>query len=262
MITEILSWNVNSIRTRLEQVLNVCQKYKPNIICLQETKVMNDSFPKNEFLKLGYSHFYLHGIPSYNGVAIITQQEAESFDILNLSQLNNGRQIGIKIFGIQIHNFYVPSGGDVPDEKTNLKFKNKLDFLKALISWSKKIKPKNCLICGDFNVAPLEDDVWSHQQLKNIVSHTDIERKYLLKFLEVGDWNDAVRAQINPPRNIFTWWSYRSKDFKINNRGRRLDHMWISSDLKKKNYSINILDYTRALYRPSDHVPIKMKINL
>ena len=248
MIIKILSWNVNSIRTRLEQVLNVCQKYKPDIICLQETKVINDSFPKNEFLKLGYSHFYLHGIPSYNGVAIITQKEAESFNILDLSQLNHGRQIGIKIFGIHIHNFYIPSGGDVPNEKINLKFKNKLDFLKALINWSKKIKPKNFLICGDFNIAPLEDDVWSHNQLKVVVSHTDIERKYLLEFLEVGNWNDAVRAQINPPENVFTWWSYRSKDFKINNRGRSLDHIWISNELKKKNYSIKILDFDRIIF--------------
>lgn len=262
MIVKVLSWNVNSVRTRLRQILDVCQKYNPNIICLQETKVINDCFPKDEFIKLGYPHFYLNGIPSYNGVAILTQKKPESFNILNLSNLNNGRHIGIKIFGIQIHNFYIPAGGDIPDEKVNSKFKNKLDFLKALIRWSREIKPENCLICGDFNIAPFKDDVWSHKQLKNVVSHTDIERKYLLKFLEIGNWKDAVRERINPPENVFTWWSYRSRDFMINNKGRRLDHMWISNDLKRKNYSIKILNYTRTLNKPSDHVPVTIKINL
>mgnify|MGYP001231783821 CR=1 FL=1 len=262
MILKILSWNVNSVRTRLNQILNICQKFKPNIICLQETKVINDSFPKNEFRKLGYSYFYLNGLPSYNGVAIITQKEAQSVNVLNLSNLNNGRQIGIKIFDTQIHNFYIPAGGDIPNELINPKFKNKLDFLKILINWSKKIKPQNYIICGDFNIAPFEDDVWSHKQLKNVVSHTDIERKYLLKFLEAGNWNDAVRHHINPPKNVFTWWSYRSRDFRVNNRGRRLDHIWVSNDLHKKNYSTEILSHTRVLDKPSDHVPIVIKIDL
>lgn len=262
MIIKILSWNVNSVRSRLKQILDISQKFEPNIICLQETKVINNSFPINEFKKLGYSHFYLNGIPSYNGVAIISKKEAKSVDILNLSNLNNGRQISVKIFGIQIHNFYIPSGGDIPDEKINTKFKNKLDFLKVLINWSKKIDQRNCIICGDFNIAPYEDDVWSHNQLKNVVSHTDIERRYLLEFLEAGNWNDAIRQSINPPKNVFTWWSYRSKDFRVNNRGRRLDHIWISNDLQEKKFSTKILDHTRAFDKPSDHVPLEIKIEL
>ena len=118
------------------------------------------------------------------------------------------------------------------------------------------------LLCGDFNVAPYEDDVWSHKQLRNVVSHTNIERKKLLEILNKGNLVDAVRIFNNPPENIFTWWSYRSKDFNKNNRGRRLDHIWITKDKKIKIKDSKIFKDLRNNVKPSDHVPISMDFEI
>ena len=118
------------------------------------------------------------------------------------------------------------------------------------------------MLCGDFNVAPYEDDVWSHKQLRNVVSHTDVERKKLLEILNKGNLIDTIRIFNNPPENIFTWWSYRSKDFNKNNRGRRLDHIWITKDEKIKIKDSKIFKDFRNNVKPSDHVPISMDFEI
>ena len=163
--------------------------------------------------------------------------------------------------GVKIHSLYFPAGGDIPDTKLNIKFKHKLEFLSEITTWSKK-NNKNIILCGDFNVAPLKDDVWSHSQLKNVVSHTEIERDTMNNFQKAGEWIDVVRKHINPPENVFTWWSYRSKDFRKNNRGRRLDHIWVSKNIENKVKSSQILKHTREWEKPSDHVPILLEIKI
>ena len=115
-------------------------------------------------------------------------------------------------------------------------------------------------MCGDLNVAPHEDDVWSHKSLINVVSHTEIEREKLKKILEDCNLIDAVRYFVNPPQNIYTWWSYRSPNYKINNRGRRLDHIWISKEIKNKLVNSKILDKYRSKDKPSDHVPVCLEM--
>ena len=118
------------------------------------------------------------------------------------------------------------------------------------------------VLSGDLNVAPYEDDVWSHKQLKNVVSHTDIERKKLLKIMKKGNMHDMIRKFINPPHNIYTWWSYRSPNFTINNRGRRLDHIWASSSLICNLKNAKILRDFRKKVKPSDHDPVCLELSL
>ena len=118
------------------------------------------------------------------------------------------------------------------------------------------------IVCGDLNVSPNEDDVWSHKQLQNVVSHTKVEREKLIQIMNRGKLVDTTRMFISPPKNVFTWWSYRSKDFKKNNRGRRLDHIWITDHHKVVSLNAKIIIDTRSLPQPSDHVPISYEFDL
>ena len=260
-MAKLLTWNVNSIRTRIEQVKTVVNKYEPDFLCLQETKVINELFPLKSFIDLGYPYSYLNGIPSYNGVCILSKYKASKVKTINWCKVNDGRHIEIEVMGIKIHSLYFPAGGDIPDIELNSKFKHKLEFLLEVADWFRG-NSKNTILCGDFNVAPFKDDVWSHSQLKNVVSHTDIERNAMNSFRLADEWIDVVRKYINPPENIFTWWSYRSKDFTKNNRGRRLDHIWVSKNIEHKIRGSQILKQTRKWERPSDHVPILLEINI
>lgn len=260
-MAKIITWNVNSIRTRIDQVKTIIEEYEPDFICLQETKVTNEMFPLKYFKDLGYSYCYLNGIPSYNGVCILSKYEATKVEIIKWCKTNDGRHIGIEVMGLKIHSLYFPAGGDIPDVNTNVKFKHKLEFLSEIQDWS-KFNNDNSVLCGDFNIAPFKDDVWSHSQLKNVVSHTDIERNAMKNFKLAGKWVDVIRKNITPPQNIFTWWSYRSKDFKKNNRGRRLDHIWASKNIEKRIKSSEIIKKTREWKRPSDHVPILLEIEI
>ena len=258
---KVFSWNVNSIRIRKAQLLNLINKESPDFICLQETKTLNEQFPISDFEKINYK-VYTNGISSYNGVAIITKHNLEKISVNNFCNKNDARHIQAKFGKLSIHSIYVPAGGDEPDEKKNEKFLHKLKFLDEMGNFFSSKKNELNLLCGDFNVAPYEDDVWSHKQLRNVVSHTDIERKKLLEILNKGNFMDAVRIFNNPPENIFTWWSYRSKDFNKNNRGRRLDHIWITKDEKIKIKDSKIFKDSRNNVKPSDHVPISMDFEI
>lgn len=256
---KILSWNINSVRKRINQLSLLINRLSPDVICLQETKVENASFPHLDFQNLGFFYQYLNGIKAYNGVCILSKYKSERSHLINFCGKKDGRHLSETILGIDINNLYVPAGGDEPDLKKNEKFIHKIKFLNELISWS-KIKLKKSIVLGDFNIAPRFDDVWSHKQLINTVSHTEIERIKIKEFYERGRWVDIVRNKLNPPQNIFTWWSYRSPDFRKYNRGRRLDHFWVTSDLVQSVSDVRILDYTREWEKPSDHVPILVEI--
>jgi len=156
----------------------------------------------------------------------------------------------------------VPAGGEQPDQSKNPKFKHKLDFLSELKKWSLEKKPKKSIICGDFNIAPRKIDVWSHKQLSNVISHTSIERKSILEFQNSNNWVDLIENKIFPPECPFTWWSYRSKNHLISNKGRRLDHIWFSNDIKFKNIRVEIISETRSWEKPSDHVPILTEFSI
>jgi exodeoxyribonuclease-3 len=120
--------------------------------------------------------------------------------------------------------------------------------------------PTSSVLVGDLNIAPLAADVWSTRQLKNVVSHTDIEREMLLKLIDKGGWVDAVRHHYGEEELLYSWWSYRARDWQASNRGRRLDHIWVSADNKDKITNIHIDKAIRGAEKPSDHVPLVIEL--
>ena len=166
--------------------------------------------------------------------------------------------------GFELHNFYIPAGGDTPNPIENEKFAHKLAFLKEVTEWQKSRtkKTKNMVLVGDLNIAPLPSDVWSHKQLQKVVSHTIIEIEKLKKLQDSQNWVDAVRYVIPYTEKLYTWWSYRSKDWRLSNRGRRLDHIWVTPNLKEKITSATVFHDARDWIKPSDHAPVFIDINI
>ena len=158
--------------------------------------------------------------------------------------------------GIKVHNFYVPAGGDVPDRDENPKFGHKLDFIAEMTAYFSQNKPERSILVGDLNIAPLAEDVWSTKQLKNVVSHTDIEREGLLRLIDDGGWSDVVRQHFGDDEVLYSWWSYRARDWAASNRGRRLDHIWTSRDLAADVKDVTIHSDMRGAEKPSDHAPV------
>ncbi len=257
----IATWNINSVRIRIDLIKNFLLDQEPDVLCLQETKTEDDKFPLKEFYDVGWNYIVIKGQKSYNGVAILSKHPIVCSESINWLDKNDCRHISAKISDLIIHNFYVPAGGDIPDRKINDKFAHKLDFLDQMKTWFSNNSNKNNILLGDLNIAPLKEDVWSTNQLKNVVSHTKIEREKLIDFLKTGNWCDAIRYSHNKEEILYSWWSYRAKDWKKSNRGRRLDHIWISDDLKNHLNSATIFTSYRDFERPSDHVPMMISIN-
>ncbi|MEC7551947.1 MAG: exodeoxyribonuclease III, partial [Pseudomonadota bacterium] len=175
----IVTWNINSVRLRIELLAKMAKKLKPDIICLQETKCPNDSFPTKAINKMGFEHIATNGIKGYHGVATLSKIPFAKTNIIDYCGQKDGRHIETVLeyegAPLSLHNFYVPAGGDEPDRKINEKFDHKLDFLGEMESRFVKAKQKTIaqrILVGDLNIAPYEHDVWSHKQLLNVVSHT------------------------------------------------------------------------------------------
>ena len=260
---KIATWNINSIRLRIDIVINFIKKNNIDVLCLQETKTENKLFPLDKFINNGFIYSNINGQKSYNGVAIISKIPFLEKKNLILCKRDDARHVSVKFKNnISLHNFYVPAGGDIPDPKTNPKFKYKLEFINEMRNYFHKEKTKKRILVGDLNIAPGESDVWSHKQLLNVVSYTPVERNHLHNLIREGDWVDLVRYNNLPNKKLFSWWSYRSKDWKVSNRGRRLDHIFSSSDLKHKIKKILIYKDLRDITKPSDHVPITAEVEL
>jgi exodeoxyribonuclease-3 len=265
MALKIVTYNINSVRIRLELLARLVREIKPDILCLQETKAEDFVFPLEQIKLLGFEQVYFSGQKSYNGVAILSRiplYDVESWDILNSG---HKRHIMAKLKdGTEIHNFYVPAGGDIPDRLLNDKFDFKLRFYDMLIEWSlsQKNKKKRMIMLGDFNVAPLEHDVWSHKQLLKVVSHTPIEIKAMEKLQQTIDWVDTARHFVPHSEKLYSWWSYRNQDWAKSNRGRRLDHIWITPELLPNLVSAHIFCDARGWDSPSDHVPVITQLEI
>mgnify|MGYP003392017035 CR=1 FL=1 len=248
-------------------MMKQCQ---PDIVCLQETKTMDEFFPIQTFQDAGYKHIHIHGMKSYNGVAVISKIPFESSEIHHRAGREDCRHIAVQVKSkklakpVDVHCLYIPAGGDIPDPEINDKFEHKLAFVDEMGSWFKKnYKPDSPLIAlGDFNIAPLEHDVWSHKQLLGVVSHTPIEVEKLNKMQKSLDWVDASRHFVPHDEKCYTWWSYRNQDWKKSNRGRRLDHIWLTKPLLPHLKSQLILVEARDWPQPSDHVPLMADFNL
>jgi exodeoxyribonuclease III len=258
----IASWNINSVRARIDIVERFLKEEAPDILCLQETKVADPQFPEGAFRQLGYNHMAIHGQPMHHGVAILSKVPLTD-PVRNDWQANGeARHIGVEIpGGVRLENVYVPAGGDIPDREENAKFGQKLDFLERMTGWSFAVA-KPTILTGDFNVAPLESDVWSHKQLLNVVSHTPIEVAALGQMQAAGQWVDLARHFISPEEKLYTWWSYRAQDWEASDRGRRLDHMWVTPGLEEKASAHIVHKPCRNWGKPSDHVPIVTEFRL
>ena len=231
-----------------------------DVLCLQETKTQDNTFPANEIAEAGWRYQSIRGEKSYNGVAILSRLPIKESSFQDWLGKGDSRHIAAKINGIEIHNIYLPAGGDIPDRNENIKFGHKLDFISAVTKFFEQNKPTSSVLLGDLNVAPLAKDVWSTNQLKNVVSHTDIERKNLISMQEKGGWVDVVRSFFGADETLYSWWSYRARDYLTSNRGRRLDHIWTTSDLATYVKKVEIHVKTRGWEKPSDHVPISLEL--
>jgi exodeoxyribonuclease-3 len=256
MSLRIATWNINSVRARADIVEQFLRDHQPDVLCLQETKVANDIFPHGLFEQLGYTHRILNGQRMHHGVATISRVPLEGAWRYDWQDNGEARHIGVRLpNGVLLENVYVPAGGDVPDREVNPKFGQKMDFIERMTRWSEGLN-EPAVIVGDFNVAPLDCDVWNHKALLDVVSHTPMEVDALNRLQQSHDWVDLGRHFNPAPEKFFTWWSYRSPDWTKSNRGRRLDHIWASADVAATCEDFHVHVPCRSWERPSDHVPV------
>ncbi len=260
------TWNINSVRLRINLVAKFIKATRPDVLCLQETKCPDDAFPVKRFKRLGYEHISLNGQKGYHGVAVVSRLPFESFNIRDFCGKTDCRHVSVVLGDkaglrdpLTLHNFYVPAGGDEPDPDINPKFAHKLAFLDEMRD-CEAIRPAatdRSILVGDLNVAPLENDVWSHKQMVRVVSHTPIEVEKLNAARNSGNWVDSMRVHTPEPAKLYTWWSYRAmENWRTSDRGRRLDHVWTSPALADRVSQIKIAKDYRGAERPSDHVPV------
>lgn len=264
---KLVTWNVNSIRIRLDLLAQLCQSENPDVICLQEVKAKAEDFPFEEIKAMGFPHIALYSQPSYNGVAILSKTPFSASEQRDWVGKHDARHITATLFDdIEINNIYIPAGGDVPDPIANLSFAHKLCFMDDMAEWfeqrQSQMKDRKMIICGDFNVAPLECDVWDHKKMLKIISHTPVEVERLTRLFNSLNWVDAVRCHLPAPEKVFTWWGYRNFNWKTNDKGRRLDHIWVTPNLQDRVLGARVLKELRYAERPSDHVPVLVEIKL
>ena len=261
----IVTWNINSLRLRMPLLAQLCAQTAPDMVCLQETKVPDALFPLEAVRALGFGHVVFRGMKGYNGVAILSRAPVQVLeDTPDWCSRGDCRHIAVRhgtgARAIAVHDFYVPAGGDVPDPDENPKFAHKLAFVEEARHWFSARAMRRTVLVGDLNIAPLEHDVWSHRQLLKIVSHTPAETERLLAWQQTG-FIDAMRHFVPPAEKLYTWWSYRNRDWSASNRGRRLDHVWVTPDLKDALRGMQVLRQARDWDKPSDHVPVIIDID-
>ena len=256
---KISSWNVNSVRARIENIKDYLNKFSPNILLMQEIKTEEKNFPFNEFEDLGY-HSYVFGQKSYNGVAIISKKKLEnvSTDIIK-DKLKQARTISaefeFKKRKILVINIYTPNGNPVDTEKYDYKKKWLNDLTKLL----KKLgqKNENIILSGDFNIIPAAEDVYNAKSFEDdALFRLEIRKKYR-EILNMG-YVDSFRHKY-PDTEGYTFWDYMRGAWQKNN-GMRIDHFLLSNSLINilKNVSIN--KTPRGKEKPSDHTPIEIEL--
>ena len=262
---KIVSWNINSVRLRAPNVEAFVAAEQPDVICLQETKCQVGEFPEKAFREMGLPHLVLNGQKGgHHGVAIASRLPIERIEAPDLCRHGHSRVIAAKVAGVEIHNIYLPAGGDEPNADTNDKFAHKLDFLERLGPGYKKQTTIPRVLVGDLNVAPHENDVWSHKQMLKIISHTPGETERLEDSRSQARFADIGRLAVDDHQKLYSWWSYRAKDWAKSNRGRRLDHIWMNPaalpDTQLDTYRVHLA--WRGGWKPSDHAPISVEMKV
>ncbi len=251
----IATWNINSVRFRLDIVERFLTLHAPDVLCLQETKVVDDAFPHAMFDRLGYRHRLVCGQKMHHGVATLSKLPLAAPRRHDWQDNGEARHIGARLpNGLLIENVYVPAGGDVPDPALNPKFAQKLAFVDRMTRWSEGLRDDSVIV-GDFNIAPLPCDVWSHKALLGVVSHTPVEVARLGALAAAHDWVDLGRRFVPAPARLYTWWSYRNNDWAASDRGRRLDHIWASPAVAGAATGFAVVEEARNWGKPSDHIP-------
>jgi len=264
----VATWNINSVRLRIDLVTRYLAEKAPDVLCLQETKCPDANFPHGAFRDAGYRHIAISGQKGYHGVAIVSRIPFASHSVRDFCLKGDARHLVVTLDGalggVDVHNFYVPAGGDEPDPEINPKFAHKLAFVDEMAEWAaaEKAAAGRAILVGDLNIAPLEHDVWSHKALRNVVSHTAMEVEKLAHAQQAGPWVDALRKFVPDEEKLYTWWSYRSPDWAKADKGRRLDHVWVSPALGEAVAGMEVFREARGWTRPSDHVPIKVAFSL
>lgn len=263
----IVSWNINSVRLRIGLVAQLANELSPDVICLQETKCPDDAFPEKAARALGYEHIAKYGQKGYHGVATLSRFPLGEVASRDFCAMGDCRHLATDVLApgrdkpVRVHNYYVPAGGDEPDPAINPKFAHKLKFLDEMHAWFARPDAAlagqgDCIVLGDLNIAPHPDDVWSHKKLLKVVSHTPEETERLDALRDVFGWVDLVRRQTPVPEKVFSWWSYRARDWEAADKGRRLDHVWASPELAQTCTSAFVHKPARGWERPSDHAPV------
>jgi exodeoxyribonuclease-3 len=257
---KIATWNVNSIRMRQEQVKNWLMEHSVDVLCLQETKVVDQNFPQDPFKEIGY-HLYIFGQKAYNGVAIFSKQPMTDL-IMGFSPIvgkelgktfdQQKRVISGVIDNIRIVNLYVPNGASLDSDK----YKYKLAWFKVLETYLKTLlekEPLELCVCGDFNIALEDRDIYNPKDKAKHIMSSPLEREALQKILDLG-LQDGFR-KFTQETGHFSWWDYRSGGFQ-RNRGWRIDHHYLTPNLYQKAVSCTIDIEPRKQEKPSDHGPV------
>jgi exodeoxyribonuclease III len=267
MQLKIATWNINSVRLRADLVCRFLERWQPDILCLQETKCPEGLFPSVLFAARGYPHIAERGQAGYHGTAVLSRLPIAEIATRQFCGKDDARHIAVRLTGDGfpwVHSLYVPAGGDLPDPALNPKFAHKIAFLDEMRSWLGNGLHDNAphILTGDFNVAPLEHDVWSHRQLLKVVSHTPIETERLVAIMAGRNWYDVMRAHVPHTDKLYTWWSYRARDWAASDRGRRLDHIWLDACYRNHRTALEVVRETRGWERSSDHVPVMVTLDL
>jgi exodeoxyribonuclease-3 len=265
MPLSIATWNINSVRLRARSVGRFLDRYAPDVLCLQEIKCPEPLFPYAMFRRRGYDHILVNGQKGYHGVAIASKLPFVATSARPFCGKGDSRHASVTLADrhgdIVLHDFYVPAGGDEPDPAVNPKFAHKLAFLAEMERWLTGAETdRNAILVGDLNIAPYENDVWSHKQLLRVVSHTPAETEGLERLRLAGAWVDAARRFVPADQKFYTWWSYRAPDWRKADKGRRLDHIWVTPHLAPRLESIEVVSAVRGWALPSDHVPVIARI--
>ncbi len=256
---KVATWNVNSIRSRLDHATQWLQENPVDVLCLQETKVVDADFPADAFAALGY-HTCVHGQKSYNGVALVSRQPMEAVQHgftpvvgeERVGDLDDQKRVIAGLYdGVYVVNLYVPNGNSVGSDK----YAYKLAWLACLKDYLAAVLANYPLlnVCGDFNIALEDKDIYNPEDKANHIMASPLERETLKSVLTVG-LADGFR-KFTDEGGYFSWWDYRAGSFR-RNLGWRIDHHYLSPELYDRATACTIDIEPRRWEKPSDHVPV------
>ena len=253
---KIVTWNVNSLKIRYEHLVLLIGQHNPDLICLQETKCINENFPERDLMNHGYK-VYFTGQKTFNGVAILSKHPLENI-VYSIPEIDDEQKrfisasLSIDNKNFNIINCYFPNGQSLDSDK----FIYKQYWINALIKYL--VKQEETILVGDFNIAPHDIDCHDPEKWKNTVLTSDIERDLFNQILDLG-FIDTFRS-LNADTSLFTWWDYRMNGYQ-RKMGLRIDHILASSSIDLSDASCKILEQFRGFERPSDHAPVILEFN-